>query len=72
MSDVEEIRIVSNKIDRLEDFALPSQNTVRSLILEGNHILEVRHVHKFRLSMESPRLRSVAGPVIQTTLKTDF
>ena len=73
MSDVEEIRIVSNKIDRLEDFALPSQNTVRSLILEGNHILEVRHVHKFRLSMESPPcLRSVAGPVIQTTLKTDF
>merc|ERR1711956_189853 len=41
MSDVEEIRIVSNKIDRLEDFALPSQNSVKSLILEGNHILEV-------------------------------
>ena len=40
MSDVEEIRIVSNKIDRLEDFALPSQNSVKSLILEGNHILE--------------------------------
>ena len=41
MTDVEEIRIVSNKIDRLEDFALPSQNSVKSLILEGNHILEV-------------------------------
>ena len=40
MTDVEEIRIVSNKIDRLEDFALPSQNSVKSLILEGNHILE--------------------------------
>ena len=38
MSDVEEIRIVSNKIDRLEDFALPSQNSVKSLILEGNYI----------------------------------
>ena len=41
MTDVEEIRIVSNKIDKIEDFALPSQNSVKSLILEGNHILEV-------------------------------
>jgi hypothetical protein len=41
MTDVQEIRIVSNKIDRIEDFALPTQNTVKSLILEGNHILEV-------------------------------
>ena len=41
MTAVEEIRIVSNKIDRIEDYALPSQNTVRRLILEGNHILEV-------------------------------
>ena len=41
MADVEEIRIVSNKIDRIEDLALPSQNSVKSLILEGNHILEV-------------------------------
>ena len=38
---MEEIRIVSNKIDRIEDLALPSQNSVKSLILEGNHILEV-------------------------------
>lgn len=38
---MDEIRIVSNKIDRIEDFALPSQNSVKNLILEGNHILEV-------------------------------
>ena len=41
MTDVDEIRIVSNKIDRIEENALPTQNTVKSLILEGNHILEV-------------------------------
>ena len=41
MTDVDEIRIVSNKIDRVEDFALPGQNSVKSLILEGNHILEI-------------------------------
>ena len=41
MTDVDEIRIASNKIDRIEDYALPTQNTVKSLILEGNHVLEV-------------------------------
>ena len=41
MTDVDEIRIASNKIDRIEEYALPTQNTVKSLILEGNHVLEV-------------------------------
>ncbi len=41
MIDVQEIRIVSNKIDRIEDFGFPSKNSVKSLILDGNHILEI-------------------------------
>ena len=34
-----ELRIANNKIDRIEDFSLPEE--VGSLILEGNHILEI-------------------------------
>jgi len=41
MTEVDEIRITSNKIDRIEEHAFPSRNTVTSLILEGNHVLEV-------------------------------
>ena len=41
MIDVQEIRIVSNKIDRIDENGFPSKNAVKSLILEGNHILEI-------------------------------
>ena len=41
MSEVEELNIVKNKIDRIEDFSIPSPNVIRSITLDGNHILEI-------------------------------
>ena len=41
MSEVEELNIVKNKIDRIEDFSVPSPNVIRSINLDGNHILEI-------------------------------
>ena len=41
MSEVEELNIVKNKIDRIEDFSIPSPNVIRSINLDGNHILEI-------------------------------
>ena len=36
MSDVKNIRIAKNKIDRIEDFSFPSQNMIGNITLEGN------------------------------------
>jgi hypothetical protein len=33
MSEVEELNIVKNKIDRIEDFSIPSPNVIRSINL---------------------------------------
>lgn len=41
MSEVKELQIIKNKIDRIEDFSVPSQNIIQSIHLEGNHILEI-------------------------------
>ena len=41
MSEVEELNIVKNKIDRIEDFSVPPPNVIRSINLDGNHILEI-------------------------------
>ena len=41
MSEVEELNIVKNKIDRIEDFSIPSPNVIRSINFEGNHLLEI-------------------------------
>ena len=37
MSDVKNIRIAKNKIDRIEDFSFPSQNMIGNITLEGNN-----------------------------------
>ena len=37
MSDVRNIRIAKNKIDRIEDFSFPSQNMIGNITLEGNN-----------------------------------
>jgi hypothetical protein len=39
MESIGELRIANNKIDRIEDFSIP--NTVHTLSLHGNHILEI-------------------------------
>ena len=37
MSDVKNIRIAKNKIDRIEDFSFPSQNMIGNITLEGKN-----------------------------------
>ena len=41
MTEVDEIRIANNKIDKIEENALPSRNSVKRLVLEGNHVLQI-------------------------------
>ena len=58
MTEVDEIRITSNKIDRIEEHAFPSRNTVTSLILEGNHVLEVPPLSALE-DIEVEKVRSI-------------
>ena len=41
MHKVDKVTIAKNKIDRIEDLSFPSQSMVKSLTLDGNHILEI-------------------------------
>ena len=41
MTDVKQLRIAKNKIDRIEDFSFPSQNLIGSIILEGKVFCEI-------------------------------
>ena len=41
MHNVKQVTITKNKIDRIEDLSISSQSMVKSLTLEGNHILEI-------------------------------
>ena len=59
MTEVDEIRITSNKIDRIEEHAFPSRNTVTSLILEGNHVLEVPPLSALE-DIEVEKVRSIS------------
>ena len=53
MTNVDRINILNNKIDKIGDLTITSESSVKSLVIQGNHLLEVPLNSALSVSLES-------------------